>query len=67
LDQFTLIRPTARPADPADVELVSQQEDVVGKKVAATKIYFIQRLYNLQMKESDSITAHLNDYEGIIS
>jgi hypothetical protein len=41
--------------------------DTYKKKVAATKIYLIQRLYNLRMKESDSITAHLNDYEGIIS
>jgi hypothetical protein len=40
--------------------------DTYEKKVAATKIYLIRRLYNLQMKESDSITAHLNDYEGII-
>jgi hypothetical protein len=41
--------------------------DTYEKKVAATKIYLIRRLYNLQMKESDSITAHLNEYEGIIS
>jgi hypothetical protein len=31
--------------------------------VAATKIYLIRRLYNLRMKESDLITAHLNEYE----
>jgi hypothetical protein len=41
--------------------------DTYEKKVAATKIYLIRRLYNLRMKESDSITAQLNDYEGIIS
>jgi hypothetical protein len=42
--------------------------DTYEKKVAATKIYLIWRLYNnLRMKESNSITAHLNDYEGIIS
>jgi hypothetical protein len=41
--------------------------DTYEKKLAATKIYLIRRLYNLRMKESDSITAHLNDYEGIIS
>jgi hypothetical protein len=35
--------------------------------VVATKIYLIRCLYNLRMKESDSITAHQNDYEGIIS
>jgi hypothetical protein len=41
--------------------------DSYKKKVPPTKIYFIRRLYNLQMKESNSITAYLNDYEGIIS
>jgi hypothetical protein len=41
--------------------------DTYEEKVAATKIYLIRRHYNLRMKESDSITAHLNDYEGIIS
>ena len=37
------------------------------KKVSATKIYLIRRLYNLQMKESDSVQAHLNEYESLIS
>ena len=37
------------------------------KKVAATKIYLIQRLYNLRMKESDSVQAHLNEYEILSS
>jgi hypothetical protein len=41
--------------------------DSYEKKVAATEIYLIRRLYNLRMKESNSITAHLNEYEGIIS
>jgi hypothetical protein len=41
--------------------------DTYEKKVTATKIYLIRRLYNLRMKESDSITAHLNEYEGVIS
>jgi hypothetical protein len=36
------------------------------KNVAATKTYLIWRLYNLH-KESDPITAHLNEYEGVIS
>jgi hypothetical protein len=40
--------------------------DTYDKKVAAMKIYLIRHLYNLRMKESDSITAQLNDYEGII-
>jgi hypothetical protein len=42
-------------------ELWKTLSDTYGKKVAATKIYLIRRLYNLQMKESDSITAHQND------
>jgi hypothetical protein len=48
-------------------ELWKTLSNTYEKKVAATKIYLIQRLYNLQMKESDSITAHLNEYKGIIS
>jgi hypothetical protein len=48
-------------------ELWKKLSDTYEKKVAATKIYLIWRLYNLWMKESDSITAHLNNYEGIIS
>jgi hypothetical protein len=48
-------------------ELWKTLSDTYEKKAAATKIYLIRRLYNLRMKESDSITAHLNDYEGIIS
>jgi hypothetical protein len=37
--------------------------DTYEKKLAAMKIYLIRRLYNLRIKESDSIMAHLNDYE----
>jgi hypothetical protein len=48
-------------------ELWKTLSDTYEKKVAATKIYLIRRLYNLWIKESDSITGHLNDYEGIIS
>jgi hypothetical protein len=48
-------------------ELCKTLSNTYEKKVAATKIYLIQCLYNLRMKESDSITAHLNEYEGIIS
>jgi hypothetical protein len=48
-------------------ELWKMLSDTYEKKVAATKIYLIWCLYNLRMKESDSITAHLNDYEVIIS
>jgi hypothetical protein len=46
-------------------ELWKTLSDTYEKKVAATKIYLIRRLYNLRMKESDWIAAHLNDYEGI--
>ena len=31
------------------------------------KIYLIRRLYNLRMKESDSVQAHLNEYESLSS
>jgi hypothetical protein len=42
-------------------ELWKSLSDTYEKKVAATKIYLIRRLYNLQMKESDSIRTHLNE------
>jgi hypothetical protein len=46
-------------------------EDVVGhiRKEGGgyEDLSITARLYNLWMKESDSMTAHLNDYEGIIS
>jgi hypothetical protein len=48
-------------------ELWKTLSDTYEKNVAATKIYLIRRLYNLWIKESNSITAHLNEYEGIIS
>jgi hypothetical protein len=48
-------------------ELWKTLSDTYEKKVAATKIYLIRRLYNLRMKESDSIMAHLIEYEGVIS
>jgi hypothetical protein len=48
-------------------ELWKTLSDTYEKKVAAMKIYLIQCLYNLRIKESDSIMAHLNDYEGVIS
>ena len=37
------------------------------KKVASTKMYLIRRLYNLRMKDSDSVQAHLNEYESLSS
>ena len=30
-------------------------------------MHLIQRLYNLRMKESDSVQAHLNEYESLSS
>jgi hypothetical protein len=48
-------------------ELWKTLSDTYEKKVVAMKICLIRCLYNLWMKESDSITAHLNEYEGIIS
>ena len=40
---------------------------VTYEKVAATKIYLIRCLYNLRMIESDSVYAHLNEYEKLSS
>ena len=37
------------------------------KKTVVIKIYLIRHLYNLQMKESDSVTLHLSAYETIIA
>ena len=37
------------------------------KKVAWTKKYLIWRVYNLRMKESDSVQVHLNEYESLSS
>ena len=41
--------------------------DTYEKTVAAMKIYLIRCLYNLRMKESDSVQAHLNDHKSINS
>ena len=37
------------------------------KKTVVKKIYLIRHLYNLRMKESDSVTAHLSAYETVIA
>ena len=42
------------------VELWKTLSDTYEKKVVAMKIYLIRLLYNLWMKESDSVQAHLN-------
>jgi hypothetical protein len=44
-------------------ELWKTLSNTYEKKVVATKIFLIRRLYNLRMRESDSIVAHgLNEY-----
>ena len=48
-------------------ELWKTLSDTYEKKVAATKMYPIQRVYNLWMKESNSVQAHLNKYESLSS
>ena len=48
-------------------ELWKTLSDTYEKKVVATKIYLIQRLYNLRMKESNSVQTHLNEYEILSS
>ena len=48
-------------------ELWKTLSDTYEKKVAATKINLIRRLYNLQMRESVLVQAHLNKYETLSS
>ena len=36
-------------------------------KNAQTKIFLIQKLMNLKLKEGQSIAEHLNDFEGMIA
>ena len=48
-------------------ELWKTLSDTYQKKVVATKIYLIRRLYNLRMKESDLVQTHLNKYKSLSS
>ena len=48
-------------------ELWKTLSDTYEKKVAATYIYLTRGLYNLRMKESDSVQTHLNEYESLSS
>ena len=48
-------------------ELWKTLSETYEKKVTSTKMYLIRCLYNLQMKESDSVEAHLNEYESLRS
>ena len=48
-------------------ELWKTMSDTYEKKFATTKINLTRRLYNLRMKESDSIKTHLNDYGSLSS
>ena len=41
-------------------ELWKALSNTYEKKLVATKMYLIRRLYNLWMKESDSVQAHLS-------
>ena len=41
-------------------------ENIV-RHLQETKIYLILCLYNLRMKESDLVQAHINDYESLNS
>ena len=50
-----IIRMSARTWTTTTFELWKMLSDTYKKKVAATKIYLIWRLYNLWMKESGSI------------
>ena len=48
-------------------ELWKTMSDTYEKKFTVTKINLTRRLYNLRMKESDSIKTHLNDYGSLSS
>ena len=48
-------------------ELWGTLSNTYEKKVTMTKIYLIQRLFNLRMKESYSVTAHLSASESLIA
>ena len=48
-------------------ELWKTMSKTYEKKVAVTKMYLIRCLYNSRMKESDSVQAHLNEYESLSS
>ena len=48
-------------------ELWKTLSETYEKKVASTKMYLIRLLYNLRMKESDLVHAHLNEYESLSS
>ena len=48
-------------------ELWKTLSETYEKKVASTKMYMIRHLYNLRMKEFDSVQTHLNQYESLSS
>ena len=48
-------------------KLCQMMSDTQEKKVISTKIYLIQQLCDLWMKEFDSKPAHLNAYKDIVS
>ena len=48
-------------------ELWKKLSKTYENKVASTKMYLIRHLYNLRMKDSDSVQAHLNEYESLSS
>mgnify|MGYP002776052627 CR=1 FL=1 len=48
-------------------ELWKTLSETYEKKVAAMKMYLILHLYNLRIKESDSVQAHLDEYESLSS
>ena len=48
-------------------QLWKTMSDTYEKKFTVTKINLTRRLYNLRMKESDSIKTHLNDYGSLSS
>ena len=50
-----------------NLRTLEKLSETYEKKVASTKMYLIRRLYNLRMKDSDSVQAQLNEYESLSS
>ena len=48
-------------------ELWKTLSETDEKKIAATEIYLIRRVQNLQMKEFDSVQTYLNEYKSLSS
>ena len=37
------------------------------KETASNKVYLMRKIYDLRMKDADSVTSHLNDFDALWS